>query len=494
MKKNHRSFVFVFLTGFLVTLLGVAAAPDVDSAPQSVEQVSPVLEQKDADGLVYILPIRGPIEPALLYVVRRGLSEARTKNVSAVVFPMDTPGGAVNITEKIVELIARMDVPTYTFVEHNAISAGAIIALSTDKIYMTPGSKIGDAMPIMMAPGGGVQPLPDAEREKIMSYVDSMVRGVAQRKGRDETLASAMVRPDIEFVVDGVVISKEGQLLTLTNVEAERRFGEDQRPLLSEGTVDNLEDFLNMLGFAPEQRVELVVSTAERLARFLQMIGPLLMMVGFLGIYLEFQSPGFGVPGIVGVICLILFFAGHHIAGLAGNEVILIFLLGCSLIFIELFILPGFGVIGITGLMLVLWSLLNAMVERFPGDPWVPSFPSLQLPMLKLASSIIGATIGAAVLGRLLPQSNAFQNRLVLNESTSRDAGFTSNSLNKDLMGQEGVALSALYPAGTAMFGDRRVDVISRGDYVDQGTRVRVVELHGHRVVVEKMSESSDKA
>jgi membrane-bound serine protease (ClpP class) len=502
MKKHQRPFSRLFLFGLAVTCIGIAASPDTTNAPSSstnlqeqIVSAAPDNQPSATEGKVYILPIRGPIEPALLYVVRRGLAEARSENVSAVVFPMDTPGGAVNITEKIVELIVRMDVPTYTYVENNAISAGAIIALSTDKIYMAPGSKIGDAMPIMMAPGGGVQPLPDAEREKIMSYVDSMVRGVAQRKGRDETLASAMVRPEIEYIVDGEVISKEGQLLTLTNVEAERRYGDDQLPLLSEGTVDGLDVFLaDTLGFAPGQRVELVVTSAERLARFLQMIGPLLMMVGFMGIYLEFQSPGFGVPGIVGAICLVLFFLGHHIAGLAGNEVILLFLLGCSLIFIELFVLPGFGLIGLTGLILILWSLLNAMVERFPGDPWIPNLSSLQWPMLKLASSIIGATIGAAVLGRYLPQSNTFKNRLVLNESTSREAGYTSNQPRADLIGQEGVTLSALYPAGTAMIGDTRVDVVSEGDYIDQGSKIRVVKTHGYRVVVEKINESADKA
>jgi membrane-bound serine protease (ClpP class) len=340
---KYRIVIFI---GALCTLLGLMGrgliAADLD--------VPAPAEPTGRDQLVYILPIRGAIEPALLYVVRRGLAEANTKGANAIVFPMDTPGGAVNVTETMIDLIARAEVPTYTFVEHNAISAGAIIALATDHIYMAPGSKIGDAMPILMSPGGGIQPLPDAEREKIMSYVDTLVRGIAQRKGRDENMASAMVRPEIEYVVDGEVISKEGQLLTLTNLEAERRFGEEQTPLLSEGTFDTLEEMLEAIGFALAQRVELEVTLAERIARFLQVIGPLLMMIGFLGLYLEFQSPGFGVPGTVGVICLLLFFAGHHIAGLAGNEDILLFILGVTLILVEVFVLPGFGVIGITGL------------------------------------------------------------------------------------------------------------------------------------------------
>ncbi len=476
--------IIIFL-GALCTMLGMLglgmSQADVEPEPS---------DDPSADKLVYILPIRGAIEPALLYVVRRGVAEANAQGADAIVFPMDTPGGAVNVTEDIIELIARMEMPTYTFVEHNAISAGAIIALASDYIYMAPGSKIGDAMPIMMSPGGGVQPLPDAEREKIMSYVDSLVRGIAQRKGRDETLASAMVRPEIEYIVDGEVISKEGQLLTLTNMEAERRFGEDQRPLLSEGTFDSLDEMLEAVGLGRAKRVELEVTLAEQIARFLQVIGPLLMMIGFLGLYLEFQSPGFGVPGAVGVICLLLFFAGHHIAGLAGNEDILLFVLGVTLILVEVFALPGFGFFGITGVMLVLWALLNAMVERFPGDPWVPSLPELRVPLLKLSSSIVGAAVGAALLGRLLPRTTIFH-RLVLEDATARDAGYTSSKDTSGWVGKEGVTLTPLYPAGSALIDDQRIDVITRGEYIDADQPVRVVETHGNRIIVEPVENEN---
>ncbi len=442
------------------------------------------------EGLIYILPIRGPIEPALLYIFRRGLAEAKERQARAVIFPMDTPGGAVNITEEIVDLIARMDVPTYTFVEHNAISAGAIIALATDHIYMAPGSKIGDAMPIMMAPGGGVQPMPDAEREKIMSYVDSLIRGVAQRKGRDETLASAMVRPEIEYILDDEVISAEGQLLTLTNMEAERRYGEEQKPLLSEGTYDSLDELLYALGYAHMVREELAVTYAEHVARFLQIIGPLLMMIGFLGIYLEIQSPGFGWPGIIGISCLVLYFAGHHIAGLAGHEEILIFILGIALILIEVFVLPGFGIAGITGIALVVWSLLNAMIQRFPGDPWVPSLAEFQIPVLKLSGAIIGAAVCAGIMGKLLPKTPLFH-KLILDEATRRDEGYASSDDTHDLVGQEGVTTTPLYPAGDAMFGDRILDVIARGEYIEEGQRVRIVETHGNRIIVEAVEETT---
>lgn len=481
---KYRMIIFL---GALCTLLGLMgrgmslAESDTTAPPETATD----------DRVVYILPIRDAIEPALLYVIRRGMAEAETAGADAIIFPMNTPGGAVNVTEDIIDLIARATVPTYTFVEHNAISAGAIIALASDHIYMSPGSKIGDAMPIMMSPGGGVQPLPDAEREKIMSYVDTLVRGIAQRKGRDEDLASAMVRPEIEYVVDGEVISKEGQLLTLTNLEAERRFGEDQTPLLSEGTFDNLDEMMEAVGLGRAQRLELEITTAERIARFLQVIGPLLMMIGFLGLYLEFQSPGFGVPGAVGLICLLLFFAGHHIAGLAGNEDILLFILGVALILVEVLALPGFGVLGMIGLLLMLWGLLNAMVERFPGDPWVPSLPELQVPLLKLASAVVGAAVGAALLGKFLPRTSVFH-RLVLNDATSRTAGYSSSKDTSHWVGKEGVTLSPLYPAGSALIDDQRLDVITQGEYIDADKPVRVVETHGNRIIVEPVEEQTE--
>jgi membrane-bound serine protease (ClpP class) len=482
---TNMKYRWMLFLGALCTALGGMGA---GRGYAEEEVVLPLEAEAREEHAVYVLPIRGPIEPALLYVIRRGLAEAQRVNADAVFFPMDTPGGAVNVTEEIIDLIARMDVPTYVFVEHNAISAGAIISLAADYIYMAPGSKIGDAMPIMMAPGGGVQPLPDAEREKIMSYVDGIVRGIAQRKGRDETLASAMVRPEVEYIVDDEVISAAGQLLTLTNMEAERRFGEDQQPLLSMGTVEDFDALLELLELDHATRIELEVTLAEQVARFLQMIGPLLMMAGFLGLYLEFQSPGFGLPGIMGLICLLLFFAGHHIAGLAGNEDILFFMLGVVLIFVELLILPGFGVIGITGLALVLWGLLNAMVERFPGDPWVPSLPALQLPLLKLGVAIVGAAAGAALLGRFLPQTTIFS-RLVLSEDTSRDAGYTSARNRPEWVGKTGRTLTPLSPAGSVLVDDMRLDVVSRGDYIEADQTVRVVETHGSRVVVERADD-----
>ncbi len=189
--------------------------------------------------MVYVIPVHGMIEPALLYVMRRGVAEAEINGAAAIVLSMDTLGGRLDAATDIVRLMQRVRVPTYTFVEKNAISAGAIIALSTDKIFMAPGSVIGDAMPIMMSPTGGAQEMPEAIEEKTVSAVAALIRAAAQESGHDPQLAEAMVRRELEYKIADEVISPAGQLLTLTNVEAEREVGppEARRKLLSQGTL-----------------------------------------------------------------------------------------------------------------------------------------------------------------------------------------------------------------------------------------------------------------
>lgn len=455
--------------------------------PGSAQVAAPAGE--NAPKTIYIIPIRGMIEPALTYVIRRGVAEADRVKADAIFFAMDTPGGAVNATEEIIKVLTSVKVPTYTFVEGNAISAGAIIALATDRIYMAPGTKIGDAMPIMMSPMGGVQPLPDAEREKITSYVDSIIRSVAETKGHDKQLASAMVRPEVEYKIGDEVISPEGQLLTLTNVEAARLVGKEKRPLLSSGTFENLDALLRELNLFEAQRVELDVTGAEKLARWIAALAPLFLMAGLLGLYIEFKTPGFGLPGILGLLSLAIFFWGHHIAGLAGSEDLAIFLIGVVLILVEILFFPGMGLIGLAGAALIFWSLLSAMIQRMPGDPMLPSWPQIEIPLAKLTVSLALTGVAAALLGRFLPRSSLFQ-RLVLQEATRSDRGFRSGADESSLVGTEGVALTDLRPGGAAMFGDRKLDVVAAGLYVKKGQAVRVVDTHGNRIVVECISTS----
>lgn len=487
--QNHLGTLFYFGTVILTGLaLSFTVLAENDAASEPAAAPAPAAERQ----VVYEIPIKDMIEPSLLYIIRRGLDEAQESGADAVVFVMDTPGGRVDTTEQIVRLIEAVDVPTYTFVEHNAISAGAIIALSTDHIYMAPGSKIGDAMPIVASPQGGMQALGDAEREKIESYVDSLIRGIAQRKGRDKDLASAMVRRSVEYKIGDEVISKEGELLTLTHIEAEKIYEIDgvKRPLLSEGTVKDVDEMLGKIGLAGATVKELQVTDVEKFARIIATLAPLFMTIGMLALWIEFQTPGIGWGAVVGVVCLGLFFFGHHIAGLAGHEEMLLFLLGLILLLVEIFALPGFGLIGLTGIFLMMWSLLISMAPNFPDNPMVPSLPDLKLPIRNLVISLILSGAGMLIVSRYLPKSKA-ASWLVLQESTSAKAGYRSSQEHTDLVGQVGRTLTALRPGGSAMFGDTRLDVVARGEFVNSGARVKVMEVHGNRVVVEPLADDT---
>ena len=438
------------------------------------------------DAPVYVIPIRGQIEGALLYVIRRGIAEAERQNAAAIVFVMDTPGGTLDAAGDIVRSIQNAKPPVYTFVEKNAFSAGAIIALATKGIYMAPGSVIGDALPIMMSPLGGVQEMSEGLEEKAVSAVAALVRAAAQHAGHDPELAEKMVRRELEYKIGDEVVSPAGRLLTLTAEEAARP-GKGGKPLLSAGTAADLPAVLEQLGLAKQPVVEMQITSAEKIARLIAGAAPILMIIGFLGIYIEIKTPGFGLPGILGAACLALFFWGHHIAGLAGMEDLLIFVVGLALILVEIFLIPGFGFAGIFGIALVLVSLVGAMVRIVPGsESWLPAWTDLQLPIFKTGVALVGTGAGALLLGRFLPRSRLF-GRLALSAATAAGEGYTAAPDTSARVGQTGVALTQLHPAGAARFGAERLDVVTAGEFLDAGTPVRIVEAHGNRLVVARI-------
>jgi DNA-binding FadR family transcriptional regulator/ATP-dependent protease ClpP protease subunit len=249
------------LTGML--LLGTATAP-------AVAQESTTNEPS----VVYIIPIKEMIERGLLHFVRRGVMEADADGAVAIILDMDTPGGRLDATEEIIEILTSTPATTYTFVNSDAISAGAITAMATDHIYMTPRSRIGDAMPIMMSPlpMGGPQQMPEDLKEKMVSPTVAMIRAAAQLKGHDDKLAEAMVRAEFEYKIGEKMICPEGQLLTLTDQDAAQRVGEgeDERPLLSEGTFDDIPALLEELGLGDSRVVVVKTTTGERVARVIE--------------------------------------------------------------------------------------------------------------------------------------------------------------------------------------------------------------------------------
>lgn len=440
----------------------------------------------EQEGVTYIIPIEGTIEKALLYVIRRGIQQAEKEKADALIIVIDTPGGQLDAADEIVRLLLSVKIPTYAFVKAHAFSAGAIIALATDRIYMAPGSVIGAAMPIMITPFGGVQEMPEALVEKTISGVSALVRSAAQSKGHDPQLAEAMVRREKEFKIGDKVISPAGELLTLTNTEAEQLVGEDQHPLLSRGTVKDIDDLMKVIGRSGSRLVTIEVTKAEHIARFIASLSVILLACGLLGLYIEFKTPGFGLPGIAGIICLVIFFWGHHIAGLAGMEELLIFFAGVALMLVEIFFIPGFGVVGILGAILMLVGLFLAMMPQLPD--WSHySWPGMDFkgPLMIIAGAFVLVGLVIYLLQPYFPKSRLFQ-WLVLSKSERRDMGFSASALSRQLTGLKGRAVTPLRPSGAGEFGNQRLDIVTRGEFLDVDTPIQIVETHGRRIVVEK--------
>lgn len=430
--------------------------------------------------LVYQIPIKDQIEPALLYVIRRGVTEAKKQKADAVVFVMDTPGGSVKETREIIGLIGSISVPVYTFIEKDAYSAGAIIALSTPNIYMAPGSVIGAATPLMTGPMGGPEELSEAVEEKMTSAVAAMVRAAAEQGGYDPQIGEAMVRRELGYTSGTNELCKAGELLTLTASEA--------LGILSKGTVGTVGEMLEKVGLQNAEIRELAVTPAEKIARFIAAFAPILLMIGLGGIYLEIKTPGFGLPGIIGACALVLFFFGHHLAGLAGLEDVLIFAAGVVLLLLEVFVTPGFGLLGFSGLALMFFSLLSAMSWQLPGEllPVLSgSGATLQNALIKLTAGTGGTILLGILAAKYLPESRLFR-PLILEQSTDKAEGFSAADDHIELLGKEGVAETNLHPGGRARFGDELINVITCGEFIEKNSGVRIIEASGSRIVVEK--------
>ena len=451
----------------------------------------PSLEACAADvpaDVTYVIPIKGQIERGLVYMIRRGLRQAEQEKAGAIVFDMDTPGGKLHSADEIVNTLLNISVPTYTFVNTHAISAGAIISFATDEIYMTPEGVIGDAMPILMSPlpFGGAQTPDEGIKEKIFSPTVALIRKAAQQKGHDENVGVAMVRPDFEYQIGDDLICPEGELLTLTSKEATRKVGPEKRALLAVGTVTSLDELLETIERKDNPVVVFEVSWSEKIARLIEGVpfSGILLALGLLGVYIEIRTPGFGFPGIGGILCLLIWFWGHHIAGLAGMEEILLFTAGIALLVVEVFVTPGFGFVGMTGLLLVIASVILSMVQHYPGAP-VIDLPPLHLrdALVNLAVALVAVVGLGALVTLALPRTRLFHG-LTLDTALKGARPDEAPSPPQDLVGARGVALTILRPAGIAELNGRRLNVVARGAFIEPDTPIVVAEVHGNRIVV----------
>lgn len=470
-----------FLVGFL-TFLSTLGASDSPSAPSA------------APMRVYVVPIRDDIMPPLVYVVRRGVKEAMDAKADLLVLDMKTDGGRVDSCQKIIEIIGQFPGKTATYVDQKAYSAGAFIAVATQAIYMGPESVIGAAAPALMSPGGtGVEAMPETLEIKITSALSAKIRAYAQKNGHNTEVVEAMIDKQKELVIDDKVINPKGKILTLTNREAETEYGQPPKPLLSSGTVKSLDELLAKLGHETSRVRRVEPTGAEKLATWINALNWLWLIIGAAGIYIEFKTPGFGLPGIVGISAFALYFLGSYVAGLSGLEWPALFLLGLALVALELFVFPGTVLLGLTGVVLMLVTIVMAMVDWYPGMPAIPTLPQLRVPLQDLLYASLGTAVVILILARFLPETPLYH--VLVTSSASGVASVQAvESWQQSHLGHEGSSISSLRPGGKAQFGDEILDVMTQGELLSRGSRVRIIAFSGREAVVEAIGTGTANA
>jgi len=437
-------------------------------------------------GDVVVVPLRGEISPSLLMFLRRAEKVAESSGASAIVFEMNTYGGRLDSAEEITSALNHATIPTYTFINSNAGSAGSLIALATQHIYMAPVSAIGAAAPVL--PTG--EDLPLTQREKTISYWSALIRSSAMKNGHNPDVGEAFMNKEKEVKIGDRVIHPKGTLLTLNAQEATEKF--NGKPLLADGIADSVVDLMQKAGLKGKA-VSLGPTGFEQLAFWITTLAPLLLLGGIIGAYIEFKIPGATMPGIISAICFALFFLGHYLAGLAGWEVVALFILGTVLVIIEiLFFAHSTIVFGVVGVFLILASLFWAMIDHYPGETFFPTGRALAVPLLNLFLALIGAAIVIALLVRYLPRTSVYRRFALM---TSNPPGPSLAGVPREFAtaidlspGTEGISLSILRPSGKARFLDQIIDVVTQGEFIPPNTSITVVRRDGMRVVVRAAS------
>ncbi|SFT43805.1 membrane-bound serine protease (ClpP class) [Algoriphagus locisalis] len=430
-----------------------------------------VLAQTDTgiDKKVFTFKIDTDIDPAMTRRVKLALEEAEKEAVDLIIIDMDTYGGAVNDADEIRTLILNSSIPIYVFINKDAASAGALISIATDSIYMAPGASIGAATVVNGTDGA-------AAPDKYQSYMRSMMRSTAEAQGRDPKIAEAMVDEKIE--IKG--ISEAGSVITFSVSEAEK-YG------FCEGQYDSIEAILiaQNLGEASVITYE-PASTEQIIAFFLNpAVSGFLILIIIGGLYFELQTPGVGFPILASVVAVLLYFIPYYLNGLAENWEILVFFIGVILLAVELFVIPGFGIFGVLGIIGILTGLVLGMIpnQNFNFD-FVPAADLFGA----LLTVIIAAIISVGLVFWLTPKVNewgAFKT-ITLASTQQRTEGYTSSSYADTLNGKTGVVHSRLRPSGRIEIDGDIYDAYSRGEFIDQGEKIIVISTEGTSLKVKK--------
>ena len=443
-----------------------------------------ITDEENNKTLVYKFDIKSEIAPPIWRVTQRSFEEAVENKADLIIIHMNTYGGLVDAADSIRTKILNSPIPVIVYIDNNAISAGALIAIAADKIYMRKGASIGAATVV----SGTGEVVPD----KYQSFMRSTMRATAESHGadtlitdndtiikwkRDPKIAEAMVDPSIE--IPGIV--EEGKVLTFTTEEAIRNN-------YCEGEAETIAEVLRLEGIEDYTIMEFLPTAIDSIIGFLinPIVHGLLIMIIVFGIYFELQTPGVGFPLAAAAIAAVLYFAPLYLEGIAQNWEILIFVLGIILLLVEIFAIPGFGVAGISGIVLIVVGLAFAMVDNivfeFEGQGVEPVLKSF---FIVIISSFI-ALIGSIYLSSKILSTGPFA-RLVLSSVQNKEDGFIGiDSHFKELVGKTGVASTSLRQSGKVEIEGDVYDAKSLHGYIEKGEQIKVVRFESGQLYVLK--------
>ncbi len=408
--------------------------------------------QAEPVDLVYQIPIQGKVNPGMLSLVEKGIKEAETAEADAIVFRIDTYGGLVDSGIKIRDEILATEIPTITYVSNRAWSAGALIALAGKDLVMVPGSSMGAAE---------TRP----KEEKYISALRKEFKATAEIRDKNPNLAAAMVDADIE-IPD--MIAKD-KLLTLTAHEA-------LELEMTDLIATDFKQLLVELDLEEAKLIQIEATTAERLARWATnpQVGVVLLTLGFLGLVFEALAPGWGVGGTVGLLSLGTFFSSYIINGVASWGLMVLFIIGFFLLALEIFVVPGFGITGIGGLIAILISIFFL-------------FPTPSIALNVLAAVLILSIIGTIIMIKIFGTSRLWE-KISLNERQTKGAGYIASQERRQFLNKEGKSITPLRPAGIIELEGRRIDALSEGGFISKDQPVQVVKVEGRKIIVKAIN------
>lgn len=408
------------------------------------------ISYSESKGNVYVIPIKGEINKATYHFLKSAIDDALSKNPKAIIFEIDTYGGLINEAEKIKNLIMDIKVPTISFVNNKAESAGVLITISSQKVVMAKSSTIGSAETI-------------PNDEKTMSLWISFLRDAAEIRGRDPRIIQAMADRDIE--IEGIVGS--GKLLNLNSREAKAHGISD----LISNDYDEILDYFNI---KYSNIVEVEEGAEIKIAKFLSnpYISTFLLTLGFIGMIIEIFTPGFGAGGTLSIIAFALFFGANMLVGNSEWPSIMLFVAGLILLIIEIMV-PGFGLPGISGIILVSIGIIFSMA-------------SLSTAILSLSIALITTVIIVIFLIKHGYKS-PFISKIVLSTEQKNESGYTSANPMKEYLGKEGISATELRPSGIIEIDGRRIDALSEGGYIEKNKKIKIVKVEGSKIFVRRV-------